>query len=148
MGKNPAHPACAKKNRNLSPAPIILENFIQSIWIGIGGIAGKVLVLGGDGRAFNVDAVQIILEMAAASGAAKVIVGQNGLFVHPGGRHTLSAFAVAGAGSSCQPAIIRAAMTVISGLKYKHRKWWPPAPESVTNAIFQGQRNGNGIPNI
>ena len=30
-----------------------LENFIQSIWNGIGGVEGKTLVLGGDGRHFN-----------------------------------------------------------------------------------------------
>ena len=46
-----------------------LENFIQSIWNGIGGVEGKTLVLGGDGRHFNSQAAQVVLRMAAASGA-------------------------------------------------------------------------------
>ncbi|MFZ7089805.1 alpha-D-glucose phosphate-specific phosphoglucomutase [Primorskyibacter sp. 2E233] len=60
-----------------------LENFIQSIWNGIGGVQGKTLVLGGDGRHFNTEASQVVLRMAAASGAAKVIVGQNALLSTP-----------------------------------------------------------------
>ena len=40
---------------------------------------GKTLILGGDGRYFNDRAAQVILRMAAASGAAKVIVGQGAL---------------------------------------------------------------------
>ncbi|WP_099827439.1 alpha-D-glucose phosphate-specific phosphoglucomutase [Oceaniglobus indicus] len=60
-----------------------LENFIESIWTAIGGVEGKTLVLGGDGRYFNDRAAQVILRMAAASGAKKVIVGQNALLSTP-----------------------------------------------------------------
>ncbi len=69
--------------------PGYLENFIQSIWDGIGGIEGKCLVVGGDGRFFNKQAVQIILKMAAASGAARVIVGQEGLLSTPAASHLI-----------------------------------------------------------
>ena len=60
-----------------------LENFIQSIWNGIGGVKGKTLVLGGDGRHFNSQAAQVVLRMAAASGAKKVIVGKRALLSTP-----------------------------------------------------------------
>jgi len=60
-----------------------LENFIQSIWNGIGGVEGKTLVLGGDGRHFNSQAAQVVLRMAAASGAKKVIVGKRALLSTP-----------------------------------------------------------------
>ena len=60
-----------------------LENFIQSIWNGIGGVEGKTLVLGGDGRHFNSQAAQVVLRMAAASGARKVIVGKRALLSTP-----------------------------------------------------------------
>ena len=63
--------------------PHYLENFVQSIWTGIGGVQGKTLVLGGDGRYFNDRAAQVVLRMAAASGAAKVIVGQNAILSTP-----------------------------------------------------------------
>ncbi|MCR8547272.1 alpha-D-glucose phosphate-specific phosphoglucomutase [Salipiger sp. P9] len=60
-----------------------LENFIQSIWNGIGGVAGKTLVLGGDGRHFNSQAAQVVLRMAAAGGAKKVIVGKRAILSTP-----------------------------------------------------------------
>ncbi|GGG60869.1 alpha-D-glucose phosphate-specific phosphoglucomutase [Salipiger pallidus] len=60
-----------------------LENFIQSIWDGIGGVEGKTLVLGGDGRHFNGQAAQVVLRMAAASGAKKVIVAKRALLSTP-----------------------------------------------------------------
>jgi phosphoglucomutase len=63
--------------------PHYLENYLQATWNGIGGVAGKTLILGGDGRYFNDRAAQVMLRMAAASGAARVIVGQNALLSTP-----------------------------------------------------------------
>ena len=54
-----------------------LENFVQSIF-DVVGTTGKTFVLGGDGRYFNDRAAQVILRMAAANGAARVIVGEHG----------------------------------------------------------------------
>ena len=72
-----------RKKTHVFMGPHFLENFIQSIWIGIGGVEGKTLVLGGDGRYFNDRAAQVILRMAAASGARKMIVGRNALLSTP-----------------------------------------------------------------
>lgn len=63
--------------------PHYLENFIQATFDAIGGIEGKMLVVGGDGRFFNDQAVQTILKMAIAHGADRLIVGQNGLLSTP-----------------------------------------------------------------
>ena len=60
-----------------------LQNFVQSIIDGAGGFAGKTLVVGGDGRFYNEQAVQIILQMAAANGASRVIVGLGGILSTP-----------------------------------------------------------------
>ncbi|MCG6858804.1 MAG: alpha-D-glucose phosphate-specific phosphoglucomutase [Salaquimonas sp.] len=60
-----------------------LENFVQSVFNAIGGLAGKTLTLGGDGRYFNDAAIQTILKMAAANGAARVLVGRNGILSTP-----------------------------------------------------------------
>lgn len=81
-GQKPGTSGLRKKTR-VFMGRHYLENFVQAIWDGIGGVAGKTLVLGGDGRYFNDRAAQIILRMAAASGAARVIVGQNGLLSTP-----------------------------------------------------------------
>lgn len=81
-GQKPGTSGLRAKTRTFMQ-PHYLENFVQSVWTGLGGVEGKTLVLGGDGRFFNDRAVQVILRMAAASGAARVIVGQNGLLSTP-----------------------------------------------------------------
>ena len=81
-GQKPGTSGLRKKTR-VFMEPHYLENFVESIWRGIGGVAGKTLVLGGDGRYFGDRAAQVILRMAAASGARKVIVGQNALMSTP-----------------------------------------------------------------
>jgi len=60
-----------------------LENFIQSGFDALGGVAGKTLALGGDGRFYNQQAIQIILKMAAGNGAARVVVGCDGILSTP-----------------------------------------------------------------
>ncbi|WP_299208362.1 alpha-D-glucose phosphate-specific phosphoglucomutase [uncultured Tateyamaria sp.] len=69
--------------------PGYLENYTQAIFDGVGGIAGKTLVVGGDGRYFNDVAIGTILRMAAANGAAKCIVGQGGLLSTPAASHLI-----------------------------------------------------------
>ncbi|MCE8471984.1 alpha-D-glucose phosphate-specific phosphoglucomutase, partial [Rhodovulum sulfidophilum] len=78
-----------RKKTPVFMAPHYLENFVQSIFNAIGGVAGKSLVLGGDGRYFNDRAAQVILRMAAAGGAARVIVGQNALLSTPAASHLI-----------------------------------------------------------
>ena len=60
-----------------------LENFIQSIFNVISPCHGKTLVLGGDGRYYNRQAVQTIVRMAAANGFGRIIIGKNGLLSTP-----------------------------------------------------------------
>ncbi len=81
-GQKPGTSGLRKKTR-VFMEPHYLENFVQSIWNAIGGAEGKTFVLGGDGRYFNDRAAQVILRMAAASGAKRVIVGQNALLSTP-----------------------------------------------------------------
>ena len=64
-----------------------LENFVQSIFDATASsaenAAGKTLVVGGDGRFYNAEALQTIIKMAAANGFTRVIAGQNGLLSTP-----------------------------------------------------------------
>lgn len=60
-----------------------LENFVQSIFHVATELKNNLLVLGGDGRYYNKQAIQIILKMAAANGIKHVMVGQNGLLSTP-----------------------------------------------------------------
>ena len=64
--------------------PGYVEAFVQSIFDALPeavgeGVAGKTLVLGGDGRFFNDAAAQIILRLMAGNGVARVLVGRGGL---------------------------------------------------------------------
>jgi phosphoglucomutase len=60
------------------------ENFIQATLSAMpGGPEGKTLVLGGDGRYFSPEAVQIILQLAAGNGIKHVILGQDSILSTP-----------------------------------------------------------------
>ena len=60
-----------------------LENFVQSIFQVAPELNNNLLILGGDGRYYNKQAIQTILKMAAANGIKHVMVGQNGLLSTP-----------------------------------------------------------------
>lgn len=60
-----------------------LESFVQSIFDTAQLPAGATLVVGGDGRYFNREAIQTITAMAAANGIARIIIGQGGLLSTP-----------------------------------------------------------------
>jgi phosphoglucomutase len=64
-----------------------LENFVQSIFDATAeterSAAGKTLVVGGDGRYYNDEALRIIIRMAAANGFERIIAGRGGLLSTP-----------------------------------------------------------------
>jgi phosphoglucomutase len=65
--------------------PHYTENFIQAILSAIPtGAMGSTLVVGGDGRYYSKDAIQVIIQIAAANKVAKLIIGQNGILSTPG----------------------------------------------------------------
>jgi phosphoglucomutase len=61
--------------------PLYLESFVQATFDAAG--PKGVLVLGGDGRYFNDEAIRRICRMAAANGFAKVLVGHHGILSTP-----------------------------------------------------------------
>ena len=87
-GQMPGTSGLRKKTR-VFMEPRFLENFIQATFDAIGGGAGKTFVVGGDGRYFNKPAIQTILKMAAANGAATVIVGKDGILSTPAASHLI-----------------------------------------------------------
>ncbi|KAF5217266.1 phosphoglucomutase [Trypanosoma cruzi] len=62
-----------------------LANFVQSTFNAIGkqGMIPDTIVLGGDGRYFLSEAIQIIIKLAAANGVSNVWVGKDGLLSTP-----------------------------------------------------------------
>ncbi|WGW03038.1 alpha-D-glucose phosphate-specific phosphoglucomutase [Tropicibacter oceani] len=115
-----------------------LENFIQSIWNGIGGVKDRTLVLGGDGRHFNAEAAQVVLRMAAASGARRVIVGRNALLSTPAASNLIRKRRADGGiilSASHNPGGPEGDF----GVKYNTANGGP-APENVTSKIFEATK--------
>ena len=115
--------------------PGYLENFVQSVFDTVGGLDGKTLTVGGDGRYFNQRAIQTILGMAAANGAARVLVGRNGLLSTPAASAVIRARRTDGGlilSASHNPAGEHGDF----GIKYNIPAGGP-APESVTDAIYR-----------
>ncbi|APZ54791.1 alpha-D-glucose phosphate-specific phosphoglucomutase [Salipiger abyssi] len=115
-----------------------LENFVQSIWNGIGGVAGKTLVLGGDGRHFNSQAAQVVLRMAAAGGAKKVIVGKRAILSTPAASNLIRTRGADGGiilSASHNPGGPEGDF----GVKYNTANGGP-APEGVTAKIFDATK--------
>ena len=115
-----------------------LENFVQAIWNAIGGVGGKSLVVGGDGRYFNDRAAQVILRMAAAGGAAKVIVGQGALLSTPAASHLIRSRKADG-GVILSASHNPGGHDEDFGLKYNTANGGP-APEDVTGRIFEATK--------
>ena len=132
-GQKPGTSGLRKKTR-VFMEPHYLENYVQAIFDGIGGAAGKTFVVGGDGRYFNAAAIQVILRMAAANGAAAAIVGQNGLLSTPAASHLIRLHGTDGGlilSASHNPGGIDADF----GLKFNGPNGGP-ASEAVTDKIY------------
>ncbi len=132
-GQKPGTSGLRKKTR-VYMQPGYVECFVQSIFNAIGGVAGKTLVIGGDGRYFNADAIQTILRMASANGAARAIVGQGGLLSTPAASNLIRQRKADGGlilSASHNPGGIDEDF----GLKYNTSNGGP-APEAITDAIF------------
>ena len=116
-----------------------LENFVQSIFdvVGVrnedGG--GKTFVLGGDGRYFNDRAAQVILRMAAANGAARVIVGQGAILSTPAASHLIRLNKTDG-GIIMSASHNPGGPDEDFGVKFNMANGGP-APEAVTEAMFE-----------
>ncbi|MEL7181850.1 MAG: alpha-D-glucose phosphate-specific phosphoglucomutase, partial [Pseudomonadota bacterium] len=124
-----------RKKTSVFREPGFLENYVQSIFDGIGGVVGKTLVVGGDGRFFNDTAIQIILRMAAANGAAKCIVGQGGLLSTPAASHLIR-LRQADGGLILSASHNPGGPDADFGLKYNGPNGGP-ASEAVTDQIYQ-----------
>ncbi len=123
-----------RKKTKVFMGPNYLENFVQATF-DVVGCADRTFVLGGDGRFYNDSAVQIILRMAAANGAARVIVGQGGILSTPAASHLIRLNKTDGGiilSASHNPGGIDEDF----GIKFNMANGGP-APEAITEAIYQ-----------
>jgi phosphoglucomutase len=132
-GQKPGTSGLRKKTR-VFMQPHYLECFVQAIFTAIGGAAGKTFVVGGDGRFFNPQAVQVILAMAAAQGARKAIVGQGAVLSTPAASHLIRLHKTDG-GIILSASHNPGGEDEDFGIKFNMANGGP-APEAVTEAMF------------
>ncbi len=111
-----------------------LANFVQSIFDSLDIPPNATLTVGGDGRYFNKEAIQTIIQMAAANGFAKVLVGQHGILSTPAASHIIRTYHTFG-GIILSASHNPAGPDDDFGIKYNTDNGGP-APEKITDAIF------------
>lgn len=112
-----------------------LENFVQSIFDTLEQRSRTTLVVGGDGRYFNLEATQIILKMAAANGFVRAITGRGALLSTPAVSHLIRKRGAVG-GIVLSASHNPGGPDGDFGIKFNVANGGP-APESVTDAIYQ-----------
>ncbi len=115
-----------------------LENFIQSIFDCLPAHQGKALILGGDGRFYNREAIQTVLRMAAANGFGKVVIGQSGILSTPAASCLIRCRAAVG-GIILTASHNPGGAAGDFGVKYNGANGGPVA-ESVTELIYARSR--------
>lgn len=121
-----------------------LHNFVQSTFNALKmqgvEVSEGALLIGGDGRFFNEAAIQIIIKMAVANGVKRLVIGRNGLLSTP----AVSAL-IRERGPQWQKCLGAFILTASHnpggpdedfGIKYNCENGGP-APESLTNAIYE-----------
>ena len=118
--------------------PHYLENFVQSIFDTIAALQGATLVLGGDGRYYNREAIQIILKMASANGFKRVLVGEGGILSTPAASCVIRKYRTHG-GIILSASHNPGGPDGDFGIKYNTANGGP-APEKITEAIFEASK--------
>jgi phosphoglucomutase len=111
-----------------------LENFVQSIFDTLEVPSGATLTVGGDGRYYNRPAIQTIIQMAAANGFARVIVGQAGILSTPAASHLIRKYQTFG-GMILSASHNQGGVNGDFGIKYNISNGGP-APEKITDEVF------------
>ncbi len=133
QGQKPGTSGLRKKTA-LFRQPGYLENFVQAIFDGTGGAKGKTYVVGGDGRFLNAEAIGVIIRMAAANGAARLIVGQGGILSTPAASNLIRKFKTDG-GIILSASHNPGGEGGDFGIKFNAANGGP-APEAITDAIY------------
>ena len=111
-----------------------LENFVQAIFDSLEGFQGATLVVGGDGRYHNREAVQTIIRMAAANGFGRILVGRDGLLSTPAASNMIRKHGAFG-GIILSASHNPGGPDGDFGIKYNIGNGGP-APEKITEAIY------------
>jgi phosphoglucomutase len=131
-----------RKSTRQFETPHYLESFIEAVLQVVPGVQGGTLVVGGDGRYGNRQAIAVIVRMAAAHGIARVITCTDGILSTPAASHLIRSRGAIGGiilSASHNPGGPEGDFGVkVNGAN------GGPAPESITEAIYQATLNLQG----
>ncbi len=115
--------------------PHYAQNFIQALFDVAERPERATLVIGGDGRFFNREVIEIAIRMAAANGYGRVVVGQNGILSTPAASNLIRKRGASG-GIVLSASHNPGGPDGDFGIKYNIANGGP-APEKVTEATFK-----------
>ena len=124
-----------RKKVTVFQQPNYAENFIQSVFDVVEAEPGSTLVIGGDGRFHNRSVIQQAIRIAAANGYGRALIGRGGILSTPAASHVIRKYGASG-GLILSASHNPGGPGGDFGIKYNIAKGGP-APESVTEAIFQ-----------
>ncbi|GLK71059.1 alpha-D-glucose phosphate-specific phosphoglucomutase [Ancylobacter dichloromethanicus] len=127
-----------RKKVQVFQQPHYIENFVQALFDSLDAFEGETLVIGGDGRYYNREAIQTVIKMAAAAGFGRLLVGKGGILSTPAASCVIrkhEAFGGIVLSASHNPGGEHGDF----GIKYNIGNGGP-APEHVTDAIFERSR--------
>lgn len=111
------------------------ENFVQCILDSVGdSIKGSTLVVGGDGRYFLKEAIDLIVRIAAANGVSRLLIGQDGILSTPA-VSSLIRFNKANGGIILTASHNPGGPENDFGIKYNCENGGP-APDALTNKMY------------
>ncbi|KAJ8655022.1 hypothetical protein O0I10_009228 [Lichtheimia ornata] len=132
-GQKPGTSGLRKKVK-VFQQPNYTENFIQAILNAIPA-EGAVLVVGGDGRFYSDEVLQIIVKLSVAAGVSKLVVGRNGILSTPAVSNLIRQLNATG-GILLTASHNPGGPENDFGIKYNIASGGP-APENVTNKIYE-----------
>jgi phosphoglucomutase len=115
--------------------PHYLETFVQALLDTAALPRGATIVLGGDGRYFNDEAIQVILRVAAANGIERFVIGRHGWLSTPAASHLIRLRDAAG-GFILTASHNPGGPDGDFGIKFNVRGGGQ-APEALTEAIYR-----------
>lgn len=128
-----------RKKVRVFQQPHYLQNFVQSIVNALPENGRNRLIVGGDGRFFNREAIQTILEMLVANDIREVWVGEGGILSTPAVSNLIRQSGADG-GIVLSASHNPGGPSEDFGIKFNNASG-APAPESVTQAIFDHTRS-------
>lgn len=127
-----------RKKVKVFQQPHYLQNFVQAVVNALPPQARNRLILGGDGRYYNRDAIRIILEILVANDVREIWVGEDGILSTPAVSHLIRKSGADG-GIVLSASHNPGGPDEDFGIKFNNASG-APAPESVTQQIYDHTR--------